>query len=134
MNIANLILYGYSDNQACSITLVCCLFFFIFCLNIGPSPLSWEITSEFVPLEYRSGSQALVCASNSFTTFIGILLFPIGQRALGQWLFGLLSIPVAVGGLFLYFFMPETKGTTPFQIQKIFSGSWMDIYKNRRVK
>lgn len=47
-NGANAVLYSYPDSIICSYLLVASTFVFIFFLEIGPSPIIWEITSEFI--------------------------------------------------------------------------------------
>ena len=129
MNVVQCILYGYPNCQGCSIGLVVCLFIFIIFLNIGPSCISWEYTNELVPLRYRSLCQGIVCGVSSLGGFIGLFLFPIGQKALGEWLFLLFAITVGVGFVVLFFIMPESQTKRPEQIQKLLEKDWKSVVK-----
>ena len=98
-------------------------------MNIGPSCISWEYTNELVPLRYRSLCQGIVCGVSSLGGFIGLFLFPIGQKALGEWLFLLFAITVGVGFVVLFFIMPESQTKRPEQIQKLLEKDWKSVVK-----
>ncbi|XP_050207493.1 sugar carrier protein A [Mercurialis annua] len=104
----------FGDNQQLSktfsvlVVVVICLFVVAFGWSWGP--LGWTVPSEIFPLETRSAGQSITVAVNLFFTFaiaqsflsllcafkFGIFLFFAGWNT--------------VMTVFVYFFLPETKG------------------------
>lgn len=104
----------FGDNQELSkgfsilVVTVICLFVLAFGWSWGP--LGWTVPSEIFPLETRSAGQSITVAVNLFFTFI------IGQSFLSllcAFKFGIFLFFagwVTIMTIFVYVFLPETKG------------------------
>lgn len=90
------------------VVVIVCLFVMAFGWSWGP--LGWTVPSEIFPLETRSAGQSITVAVNLFFTFV------IGQSFLSMlcaFKFGIFlffAAWIAVMTVFVYFFLPETKG------------------------
>ena len=80
-------------------------------------------------IEYRSASQAIVVSSNWICCFVGLILFPLAQRALNQYIFLIFVGSLAAGWVLTYYLMPESKGKTPQEMRVIFGGP-VKYYRN----
>jgi len=91
---------------------------YIACFAISLGPIAWLVIAEIFPLRVRGLSMSLATASNwTFNwavsaTFLTLLkvLHPSGTF----WMFALLGF---LGLIFIYWFMPETKGSSLEQIE-----------------
>lgn len=93
----------------------------IFSLGFGPIP--WMLMAEIFPSKIRSTACSVACLFNWICTFIVTKLFPILKSEWGPgvtfWCFTLCS---GLGILFVYFFVPETKGKTLIEVQLLLGG------------
>ncbi|KAJ8950727.1 hypothetical protein NQ314_007789 [Rhamnusium bicolor] len=101
---------------------VVCLMVYIVSFNMGLGPLPWAIMGEIFPAHVKSVAAALTSFSCFLAGFGVTMGFPIIVESLGMaqcfWIFGsccILSIS------FIYTVVPETKGKTLAEIQKILS-------------
>lgn len=104
----------FGENQELSkgfsvlVVIVVCLFVVAFGWSWGP--LGWTVPSEIFPLETRSAGQSITVAVNLFFTFL------IGQTFLSllcAFKFGIFLFFagwITVMTIFVYLFLPETKG------------------------
>lgn len=94
------------------------MFIFISGYQIGFGPISWTVLSEIYPTEIRGSAMALSVEVNFFAKFLTQFMFPVIQDKLG-WgtTFVVFALTIALGLIFVYFKVPETKGMTLEEIQ-----------------
>ncbi|MGB9933753.1 sugar porter family MFS transporter [Haloarcula amylolytica] len=89
------------------------LMLFVSFFAIGLGPVFWLLISEIYPLSVRGSAMGVVTVANWGANLLVSLTFPVLTDGVGTsatfWLFGLCSL---VGLLFVYRFVPETKGRT----------------------
>ncbi|CAG9860917.1 unnamed protein product [Phyllotreta striolata] len=86
--------------------------------GIGPIPMA--ITSELFPLELRAASSCILNGAIHFVVFAQISLFPIVSESLGiHWCVWLFSGCCFIGAVLIYLFLPETKGKSFAEIQRM---------------
>lgn len=104
----------FGDNQELSkgysilVVIVICLFVVAFGWSWGP--LGWTIPSEIFPLETRSAGQSITVSVNLLFTFVIAQCF---LAMLCHFKFGIFLFFagwITVMTIFVYFFLPETKG------------------------
>ncbi|KAK9459490.1 MFS monosaccharide transporter [Lipomyces oligophaga] len=114
----------YSDSwpthNAEAWTSVAFLFFFMFGYAACWGPVPWAMPAEIFPSSLRAKGVALSTCSNWFNNFIIGLITPpmIDGAGFGTYVFfGAFSI---LAGIWTFFFVPETKGVTLEQMDKLF--------------
>ncbi|MUV48257.1 sugar porter family MFS transporter [Haloarcula sp. CBA1122] len=89
------------------------LMLFVSFFAIGLGPVFWLLISEIYPLSVRGSAMGVVTVANWGANLLVSLTFPVLTDGVGTsatfWLFGLCSL---VGLLFVYRYVPETKGRT----------------------
>lgn len=90
------------------VVIVICLFVLAFGYSWGP--LGWTIPSEIFPLETRSAGQSITVAVNLFFTFVIAQAFLSLLCALKYGIFLFFAGWITVMTIFVYIFLPETKG------------------------
>ncbi|KAL6507589.1 hypothetical protein OROGR_023784 [Orobanche gracilis] len=104
------------------VVVIICLFVMAFGWSWGP--LGWTVPSEIFPLETRSSGQSITVAVNLFFTFI------IGQSFLSllcAFKFGIFLFFagwITVMTMFVFFFLPETKGVPLEEIIFLWKKHW----------
>lgn len=73
-------------------------------------PLGWLIPSEVLPLEIRSAGQSVNVVVNMFFTFCIAQVFLAMLCHMKFFLFFFFAVFVFIMTIFIYFFLPETKG------------------------
>ncbi|KAI6189821.1 Transporter, major facilitator family protein [Aphelenchoides bicaudatus] len=89
-------------------------FFFVFSLGVGPS--AWFIATELSSVEARDRIQSLSVSCQYITCFISSLVFLPLYHNTGAWSFLLFICPLSFCAIYLFVFLPETKGR---QIEEI---------------
>ncbi|XP_060523215.1 uncharacterized protein LOC132700112 [Cylas formicarius] len=88
--------------------------------SLGLGPLPWAVVGEVFPSNIKGFATAVCSGSNFLVSCVITFLFPLISEALGMagsfWLFGAFCF---VGIIFVYYFLPETKGKTLAEIQKM---------------
>ncbi|XP_076285560.1 facilitated trehalose transporter Tret1-like [Lasioglossum baleicum] len=80
-------------------------------LAVGISPISWLLTAELFPLEYRDLGLSISTTFSYFCAFVGIKFFMDFQQMLGlHGTFWFYAIVAAFGLCFVVNCVPETKG------------------------
>lgn len=94
----------------------------VFVQSLGVSTLSYTVIVETMPENLKEVGVALTNAVLSTSSFIVLKFMPTLSAALGfyssMFLFGVVSIPC---GLFIIFYVPETKGKSYQEIMKSLS-------------
>ena len=101
---------------------------YIICFAMSLGPIGWILVSEVFPLKIRGIAMSICTVSNFAFNFFVVSSFPILLHRIGGawtfWGFGVVSILCII---FVYFFIPETKGLS---LEKIES-NWIHGVKPR---
>ncbi|XP_017770928.1 PREDICTED: facilitated trehalose transporter Tret1-like [Nicrophorus vespilloides] len=118
-----LFFYLKSNNysvESLSLMPILSLMFFIFSYTVGFGPMPFTILGEIFPQNVKSAASTLTVSISSCFTFITTLFFPYLLQLVGfgisMWLFAAFCL---VSLFFTYFFVPETKGKSLQEIQKM---------------
>jgi SP family facilitated glucose transporter-like MFS transporter 8 len=99
-----------------------CLFIIVFSLGYGPIP--WMMVGELFGPQIKGFASSLSCVLNWVLAFVVTKLYSDLALAFGThttfWIFAVIS---AVGTVFVFFLVPETKGKTLYEIQQELGGS-----------
>ncbi|XP_059642449.1 sugar carrier protein C-like [Cornus florida] len=104
------------------LVLFICIFVAAFAWSWGP--LGWLVPSEIFPLEIRSAGQSIVVSVNMLFTFFIAQIFLIMLCHLKFGLFIFFSFWLVVMTVFIYFFLPETKGIPIEEMSGVWSKHW----------
>lgn len=109
--------YGYETSSYSWIPIATLIvYMFAFCTGFGPLP--WVILGEMFPPNAKALASMIVTFSSSFLAFLTALAYPYIATYIGIsqsfWLFTFCSLS---GGIFVYFYLPETKERTLHEIQ-----------------
>ena len=91
---------------------------YIVCFAMSLGPIGWILVSEVFPLKIRGIAMSVCTVSNFAFNFFVVASFPVLLHRIGGvwtfWMFGFVSILCIV---FVYFYVPETKGISLEQIE-----------------
>lgn len=91
---------------------------YIVCFAMSLGPIGWILVSEVFPLKIRGIAMSICTVSNFAFNFFVVGSFPILLHRIGGawtfWMFGAVSLFCII---FVYFFVPETKGISLEQIE-----------------
>ena len=91
---------------------------YIICFAMSLGPIGWILVSEVFPLKIRGIAMSICTVSNFAFNFFVVGSFPVLLHRIGGawtfWMFGLVSLICII---FVYFFVPETKGISLEQIE-----------------
>ncbi|KAK9134374.1 hypothetical protein Syun_013704 [Stephania yunnanensis] len=107
-----------------AVVVVACICMFVTGFAWSWGPLGWLVPSEIFPLEIRSAAQSINVAVNMLFTFVVAEVF---LKMLCTIKFGLFFFFAAFGlamTLFIYFFLPETKGIPIEEMAKVWEDHW----------
>jgi len=101
---------------------VACVFVWIFAMGFGYSwgPCAWILVAEIWPLSVRGKGLSIAASSNWMNNFIVGQVTPTMLDHLGFGTFVFFGIFSFLGGLFVMFFVPETKGLTLEEMDEVF--------------
>ncbi|PHT99220.1 Sugar transport protein 9 [Capsicum chinense] len=105
---------------------IICVYVAAFAWSWGP--LGWLVPSEVFPLEIRSAGQSINVSVNMFFTFVIGQLFLTMLCGMKFGLFFFFGGFVFIMTLYVFFFLPETKGVHIEEITKIWRSHW--FWKN----
>ena len=94
-----------------AIGVVFCICVFVSAFAWSWGPLGWLVPSEIFPLEIRSAAQSAVVVFNMTFTFVIAQVFLVLLCRLKFGLFYFFGAWEVAMTLFVYFFLPETKGS-----------------------
>ncbi|KAH8912607.1 hypothetical protein BR93DRAFT_889442 [Coniochaeta sp. PMI_546] len=113
----------HDDGAVKSMIAFICLYIFFFAVTWGP--VAWVLIGELFPLPIRSRGVAISTASNWFWNTIIAVITPYmvgnspGSANLGPKVFFIWGSFCIMSLLFAYFFVPEMKGLTLEQVDKM---------------
>ena len=91
---------------------------YIICFAMSLGPIGWILVSEVFPLKIRGIAMSICTVSNFAFNFFVVASFPILlHRIGGAWTFAIFGIVSILCIIFVYFFVPETKGISLEQIE-----------------
>ncbi|TCD65240.1 hypothetical protein EIP91_002948 [Steccherinum ochraceum] len=99
-----------------------CAFVWIFAMAFGYSwgPCAWILVAEIWPLSVRGKGISIAASSNWMNNFIVGQVTPTMMDKLGFGTFVFFGAFSFVGGLFILFFVPETKGLSLEEMDEVF--------------
>ncbi|GJE88676.1 MFS general substrate transporter [Phanerochaete sordida] len=99
-----------------------CVFVWIFAMAFGYSwgPCAWILVAEIWPLSIRGKGVSIAASSNWMNNFIVGQVTPTMMNKLGFGTFVFFGSFSFVGGLFILFLVPETKGLTLEEMDEVF--------------
>jgi len=112
------ILLSFPDNTFASYLTIAPVAIFVAAYLIAPGPIPWTAASESIPVNYKTGSQALACVVNCLGAFLIGVIFPPMQEAIGQYSFLPFAVVSFSGIVYVWFFMVETRGRNVEEIQE----------------
>ncbi|CAN8311988.1 unnamed protein product [Cochlearia groenlandica] len=87
-------------------------------------PLGWLVPSEIFPLEIRSAAQSITVSVNMIFTFIIAQIFLTMLCHLKFGLFLVFAFFVVIMSIFVYIFLPETKGIPIEEMGQVWRSHW----------
>jgi len=104
---------------------VACVFVWIFAMAFGYSwgPCAWIIVAEIWPLSIRGKGMSIAASSNWMNNFIVGQVTPTMQKHLGFGTFIFFGVFSFLGGIFVWMFVPETKGLSLEEMDVVFGDS-----------
>ncbi|CRK92768.1 CLUMA_CG006249, isoform A [Clunio marinus] len=111
---------------------VACIFIFMITCTLGFLVVPWVMIGELYPMKIRGIVGGMTtCAAHCFV-FIVVKTYPFMTHLIERHgvfiLYGCISF---VGGIFFYFYLPETKGRTLQEIEDYFSGRIATLKVNK---
>jgi sugar porter (SP) family MFS transporter len=96
---------------------------FIACFAIGIGGTGWLLQGEVFPTSVRGRASGIGAAVDWLANYGLVLAFPLMQVGIGLgWTMIVFAVLCVVGILFVYFFLPETKGHSVDEIVRLFEG------------
>ncbi|KAH9604832.1 hypothetical protein KSS87_016514 [Heliosperma pusillum] len=111
-----------SKGYSVIVVIVICLFVLAFGWSWGP--LGWTVPSEIFPLETRSAGQSITVAVNLFFTFVIAQSFLSLLCGLKFGIFLFFAGWVTIMTIFVYLFLPETKGVPIEEMMLMWRKHW----------
>ncbi|TYI23252.1 hypothetical protein ES332_A06G152000v1 [Gossypium tomentosum] len=87
-------------------------------------PLGWLVPSEIFPLEIRSAAQSINVSVNMMFTFLVAQVFLTMLCHLKFGLFMFFAFFVIIMSIFVYYFLPETKGIPIEEMNQVWKSHW----------
>jgi sugar porter (SP) family MFS transporter len=112
----------WQNHQAAAAGWAACSLVWVFSLGFGYSwgPCAWVIVAEIFPLSVRGKGLSIAASSNWMNNFIVGQVTPTMIQHLGFGTFVFFGVFSLMGGFFVMFFVPETKGVTLEEMEEVF--------------
>lgn len=111
--------YAFSIDAPSNIGILVAILAYIAFFALSLSPLMFVVTSEMYPSHIRGTAMALSTGISWVCAFLVVQFYPWMESTLGTNVtFGIFCALCLVAGLFIHFFIPETKGKKLEDIQK----------------
>ncbi|KAF5391665.1 hypothetical protein D9757_002372 [Collybiopsis confluens] len=106
-----------------------CALVWVFAMAFGYSwgPCAWVIVAEIFPLSVRSKGLSIAASSNWMNNFIVGQVTPTMIDKLGFGTFIFFGVFSLLGGFFILFFVPETKGVTLEEMEEVFGATEQNL-------
>ncbi|PIA34384.1 hypothetical protein AQUCO_03800179v1 [Aquilegia coerulea] len=111
-----------SSGYAALVVACICIYVAGFAWSWGP--LGWLVPSEIFPLEIRSAAQSINVSVNMFFTFVIAQIFLKMLCGMKFGLFFFFGSFVVIMSVFVYFFLPETKGIPIEEMSQVWKTHW----------
>lgn len=113
---------GCPGSSTGGIIAVLSLVFYVAFFAVGMGPVPWVVMSEIFPLSIRGKAAGIAGASNwTANLIVSATLLTLFKSMTHAGTFWLYSGACTLGWLFVFFFLPETKGITLEEMENIFS-------------
>lgn len=112
-----------STGYSVLVVVIICLFVIAFGWSWGP--LGWTVPSEIFPLETRSAGQSITVAVNLLFTFIIAQSFLSLLCTFKYGIFLFFAGWITIMTVFVYFFLPETKGVPIEEMVFVWRKHWL---------
>jgi len=97
------------------------LIIFITAFSVGYGPIPWMMMGELLPPNVKGQAASIATATNWFLAFLVTKFFQDIQKAITiQWCYWIFAIVCGVGAVYVFIFVPETKGKSMEEIQNQF--------------
>ena len=99
-----------------------CVTVFIVMFSLGFGPLPWMMMGEVFAPNIKAAASSIAVCTNWTLTFL--VTFSFGKLIVGlgeDWTFWLFAIICGIATVFIFYLVPETKGKTLTEIQRIFN-------------
>ncbi|TFK27138.1 sugar transporter [Coprinopsis marcescibilis] len=115
-------LYQDSWSEHVAAGWVACVFVWIFAIGFGYSwgPCAWILVAEIWPLSVRGKGMSIASSSNWMNNFIVGQVTPLMLEHLRYGTFVFFGAFSLMGGFFIWFLVPETKGLTLEEMDDVF--------------
>ncbi|KIK63060.1 hypothetical protein GYMLUDRAFT_242127 [Collybiopsis luxurians FD-317 M1] len=106
-----------------------CALVWVFAMGFGFSwgPCSWVIIAEIFPLNIRGKGLSIAVSSNLMNNFIVGQVAPTMINKLGFGTFVFFGVFCLMGGFFILFFVPETKGVSLEEMEEVFGATGKNL-------
>nr|XP_039253423.1 proton myo-inositol cotransporter-like [Styela clava] len=102
------------------------MIFYLMCFAPGMGPMPWTVNSEIYPQWARSAGNAMSTGTNwVFNVLISLTFLHVSQMLTYQGAFLLYAGFAFLGFIFIFLFLPETKGKPLEEIEDLFSSRWI---------
>ncbi|PCH42530.1 general substrate transporter [Wolfiporia cocos MD-104 SS10] len=111
-----------------------CAFVWIFAIGFGYSwgPCSWIVVAEIWPMSVRGKGISIAASSNWMNNFIVGQVTPTMLARIGFGTFVFFGSFSFLGGLFIWFLVPETKGLTLEEMDDVFGSAGLAVADQER--
>ncbi|GJC97856.1 quinate permease [Colletotrichum higginsianum] len=101
---------------------VCVVMIWLYIVNFAYSwgPVSWTLIAEIFPLSIRAKGTSIGASANWMCNFVIALVTPSMLHSISWGLYIFFAAWLALGVVFVWFFVPETKGKTLEQMDQVF--------------
>jgi SP family myo-inositol transporter-like MFS transporter 13 len=97
------------------------LMLYLMCFAPGLASMPWTINSEIYPTKVRAVAVSIATTVNwIFNLVVSMTFLNLATAITPFGSFGVYAAAAVLGGVFLYFRLPETKGKTLEEIQELF--------------
>ncbi|KAI0070424.1 general substrate transporter [Panus rudis PR-1116 ss-1] len=97
------------------------VWFFAIAFGYSWGPCAWVVAAEVWPLSMRGKGMSLAASSNWMNNFIVGQVTPTMMEHLGFGTFVFFGAFSFIGGVFVFFFVPETKGLSLEEMDEVFN-------------
>ncbi|KAK4899543.1 hypothetical protein LTR27_003276 [Elasticomyces elasticus] len=128
--------HDWDAHKAAGWAAVAMIWFYIANFGYSWGPASWTLIAEIFPLSIRAKGSSIAASSNWMNNFIIAFITPPMLKAITWGTYIFFAAWLLLGGLFVYFFLPETAGRTLEEMDAAFGShsSQADMARLARVQ